>query len=142
MMDRILIDIDNNTPGAIARRIVEFIVPSSKCRLQMKKIRIAIYHFSMVNKYFNNIINLLLPQCNINSFFDGQKLCANHSDDYEQLLGIHRRIKQAQIDGVIYYHFETIDTKNVFQKYIGKRHTCCSGKGFQLNTMKWECWAY
>ncbi|MEE9574078.1 MAG: hypothetical protein V3W20_13570, partial [Candidatus Neomarinimicrobiota bacterium] len=61
-MDKILIDIDNKTPGAITRQIVQFLIP--KCALYQGTNENT-YSILQVNKHFNKIMH---NKCKINTF--------------------------------------------------------------------------
>ncbi len=127
-MDKILIDIDNKTPGAITRQIVQFLIP--KCALYQGTNENT-YSILQVNKHFNKIMH---NKCKINTFFKETK-CKEHSPDYAEIMTIHNTIQEAEKCCHTYIHFPSKKMATKAQKYIGLRRSCnicCSGKGFRL----------
>lgn len=130
IMNAILIDIDNNTPGAISRKIVEFLIP--KCALceGTNKLTCSILQ---VNKHFSKL-KRPCDKCKIKTFF-GYRRCERHSHDYAELATIHTRIQNARQKKHTYVHFTSKEIADKAQEYIGVRpkyNVCCNGTGFRL----------
>tara|TARA_Y100001970_G_C14189487_1_gene834490 strand:+ start:998 stop:1474 length:477 start_codon:yes stop_codon:yes gene_type:complete len=145
-MEKILIDIDNQTPGAIIRNIFEFIRPKCPVGLDPKGT------LCLVNKYFHKTIRSLLVVCNVENIFD-RDICKIHSSDYNELKTIHDQMIKAKRRfssprdytlkpwdnaGVRkeYIHFDTKQMADKAVKYVRNQflivHRCCRGKGMLL----------
>ena len=127
-MDKILIAIDNKTPGAIVTQIVAFIRPISMCRLK-KGCHRDIYSLSSVNKYFNGIIGN--NPCTIKTFFN-HRVCKTHSSNFAELETIHETVTKAQRSRATYVHFTSKELADKAYPLVGRGNRCCYGKGFQL----------
>lgn len=126
-MEKIYIDIDNNTPGAIVNQIVAFISP--KCILHGADEIIA---FSLTNKYCNACNKVIeSPVCNIHKFCN-KMVCLKHSKDYHLLENIHNTVTVALRNGDSFVHFKTKDIADKAAVLLGKTQRCCLGKGFRL----------
>lgn len=130
IMNTILIDIDNNTPGAISRLIVEFLIP--KCALHVGTNE-KTYSILQVNKHFSKL-KKPHDKCKIKTFF-WHRRCKRHSPDYTKLATIHTTIQKARQSNIAYVHFASKEIADKAQEYIGVRersNICCYGKGFKL----------
>ena len=130
IMNTILIDIDNKTPGAISRLIVEFIIP--KCALRVGTNE-KTYSILQVNKHFSKL-KKPRDKCKIKTFF-GRRRCKRHSPDYAELATIHTTIQKSRQNNIAYVHFASKEIADKAQEYIGVRgrsNICCYGKGFKL----------
>ena len=129
-MNKILIDIDNKTPGAISRQIAEFLIP--KCALHVGTNE-KTYSILQVNKHFSKL-KKPRDKCKIKTFFCRRR-CKRHSPDYAELATIHTTIQKARQSNSAYVHFISKEMANKAQEYIGVRgrsNICCYGKGFKL----------
>ena len=126
-MDKILIDIDNNTPGAITIQIVEFLRPKG-CLLQKYSKR-DIFNLSMVDKYFYKTVGN--PPCRIETFFE-QKVCRKHSPDYVELKLIYGAHRRALANRSAYVHFSSKKIADKAVCYISTTQRCCWGTGLKL----------
>ena len=130
IMNKILIDIDNKTQGAISRQIAEFLIP--KCALHVGTNE-KTYSILQVNKHFSKL-KKPRDKCKIKTFF-GYRRCERHSPDYAELATIHTTIQKARQNNIAYVHFDSKEMANKAQEYIGvrgRRLICCNGKGFRL----------
>lgn len=123
-MEKIYIDIDNNTPGAIVNQIVAFIRP--KCILHGADDIVAFY---LVDKYCNEVIGPAV--CNINKFCN-KIVCQKHSKDYHLLEDIHNIVTVALRAGNPFVHFKTKEIADQAATFLGKTQRCCLGKGVRL----------
>ena len=142
-MDTILIDIDNNTPGAIISAVFEFIRPKCPRGLDPRG------DLCLVNKYFNKTIRRISVDCNRVKIFD-RCMCKTHSPDYDDLFVIHEQIIKAKKNfasvkdnwmeggGDEYIHFETKELADKAVEYVEEHfvigHRCCRGKGMLLRS--------
>ena len=129
-MNKLFIDIDNNTPGAIILKIAAFLKP--ECLLQ--NTADDLFFLSVVNKYFNKCIEK--PHCKTDTFFD-QKLCDQHSPEYRDLKFIHFQIQEAKNKpDQRWVHFISKEMANKALKFLEKDFDyygkCCDGKGVQI----------
>ena len=130
-MNKILFDIDNNTPGAISRQIVQFLI--AKCALH-KDTNKNTFSILQVNKHFSKL-KKPLDKCKIKTFFCHRR-CKRHSPDYAELETIHTTIQKSRKNNDTFVHFNSKEMTNKAQKYIGQSggrcNICCGGKGFRL----------
>jgi len=128
VMDKILIDIDNKTPGAIINQIIEYIFPDCSRFGNKNDIR----NFSMINKYFNKIIRRERG-CSIKKLC-GRLECKKHSPNFVIMNIIHDKIQKAKNDLTQgWIHFNSKEQAIFAQKFVSKdfyiRGSCCFGKG-------------
>ena len=118
-MDYILIDIDNNTPGAIINNIIQYLGYCARDK--------DIYYLSRVNKYFSQIVG----KCRIKKFC-GQCVCNIHSPNYTLLQEIEGKIRQARAARHEHIHFDSIEKADLASHYIYAFGRCCWGKGLKI----------
>ena len=146
-MDRILIDIDNDNPGAIIKQITECIIP--RCLLYSDR---NILSISSVNRYFNRAVKASSPRqrtrhCQVERLW-GRQICKRHTLDYADLKQIHQTIEQERErrcteSGELFIHFrskELADKAVPFvKKHLGYTGRCCGGLGFRLGHVTRPC---
>ena len=130
-MDRLFIDIDNKTPGAIIKQIVEFLLPRCPNGGGVGRLGSVL----LVNKYFNQTV-VLATACQIETIF-GVGKCKKHSPDYAELKNC-----EGVIDAAVknttqgWIHFDTVEEANNALCHVQQRFTvggrCCSGKGIKI----------
>lgn len=129
-MDKILIDIDNNTPGAIIKQVFEYILPV--CPSGRGRGRGNGLH--LINKYFHKTVKMAAP-CWIEKMC-GQVLCKTHSPDFADMKIIQARIEHVKHGRGGWIHFDTkeqADKAVVFVRRefeVGGR--CCGGLGLRI----------
>jgi len=127
-MNKIFIDIDNDTPGAIIKYIYAFIRP--QCLLTAK------YHpdFPLVNKYCLKALRPFRLKCSINVFCY-KRLCKTHTHNYQKYKRIHNIVKKNIQSKHEYVHFASKDIADLAYPIFGcgdARTRCCYGKGFKI----------
>ena len=137
-MDTICIDIDNKTPGALLRSIIDFILP--RCS------RFAhgngdIICLSTFNKYFHNTLtHYRAPACILKKFC-GLLVCQEHSADFADLRIIHGRIRQAlAAHDQRWIHFDSLTIAHKARPFVEQLfghnlNTCCGGKGYAIRKL-------
>ena len=139
-MNKIYLDIDNNTPGAIIGQILKYIIPD--CSVNN---RIDVLNLSLIDKYFKK--NVVLIRCPNSGFgnFCNQLVCKKHSlKDYTNLKFINDQILYAKReaagvrrgDGGQWIHFSSKEQAGIAKKYVADHFCilgrCCSGKGIKI----------
>tara|TARA_Y100000817_G_scaffold291622_1_gene263288 strand:+ start:197 stop:586 length:390 start_codon:yes stop_codon:yes gene_type:complete len=125
-MNRIFIDIDNKTPGALVSQILNYISKDG-CMANAPKDLAAL---STVNKYFNKII-----RCPTIVVLQDRKCKIHH--DYRLFLQIEAIIAHSKKNKDRWWHFPSLPMAEEAEEYVrvhgwytGIR--CCGGKGFKM----------
>ena len=135
-MEKILIDIDNNVPGAIINSVIEYIIP--RCaRFGNKKDVLTLF---IINKYFNKVVKS--KKCYIETLCD-HLVCKKHSPNFAKMKIIHTRIEKARhllysppYKSQGWIHFDSKNQADIAKPFVARHFTikgrCCSGSGLKI----------
>ena len=136
-MNKIYLDIDNNTTGAIIGQILKYIIPDCS-----KNNRADVLNLSLIDKYFEkNVRRIRCLNSGLGNFCN-QLVCKKHSlKDYtnlklinDQILSAKRRHQSAGSNQWI--HFSSKEQADIAKKYVAEHFCilgrCCYGKGIQI----------